>query len=613
MSLPPRSLPSERRPGHGYSGHFPRQPCYFVGLDETLNLRERVQDMYGDNAEITDAVTELDDYFSDRAFEGRAEVRRFAGRVARSIEDPRMADEVAGEIVNQGYITALKRLGYNNAPDSVAFSRDFAREHGTCFADAFMFGPGGAARIALAGWLVEEKLHGMYRPGKTPGQSFSKQARKIWHEAQHQNRQWPQAEGRDGAFGPLEVSSEQGKLPQGVEHVLRDSWRRSMYQGKDYAYKGMRRLTGEQNFQMVEDMVGALLDAESRPKLYRSPLDRAQRLRYDEILENANKQGIDPFCATYRELYDDPDVLRPAWNRARRMLYEYSGILRQEAIRAGLVELSTSIGITRHRGRKAWQAQIPCKGRQRYLGLFKSKADARAAFDEAAARAGHIPGMPDIDRIWPTWEQEKARLELMDERPQLPIVYQQQDTHEERKCGLRPPEALKGLVERMSGIDWIARYCLLMFDDNSPGATKDMAIQSNGEVWTREEESAGKRFVVRGCTSIHKDTGRIGITIYQPGFDEPRVLAEEIYHVVFGIMAETSPGTYRATHRWYESCLTDGADPTISLDEAFSKAMGLEEVGGTTSLPRGVVKHARGMLSPDGNVLDSVVERVKVG
>lgn len=107
--------------------------------------------------------------------------------------------------------------------ENVAFSKNFAKEHGTSFVDAFMFGPGGAARIALADWLVEEKLHGMYRPGKAHGLSFSEEAKKIWYEAEDKHRAWPQAEGEDGKFGPIEVRTEQGKLPQGAVQVLRDS------------------------------------------------------------------------------------------------------------------------------------------------------------------------------------------------------------------------------------------------------------------------------------------------------------------------------------------------------------------------------------------------------
>jgi hypothetical protein len=89
------------------------------------------------------------------------------------------------------------------------------------------------------------------------------------------------------------------------------------------------------------------------------------------------------------------------------------------------------------------------------------------------------------------------------------------------------------------------------------------------------------------------------------------VLAEEVYHVVFGILRETDPGTCRATHRWYERSLKNGADPTISLDEAFSKFMALEESRVVTDLPRYVVKRARRIFSNASNVADVAMTRLK--
>jgi len=587
------------------------EPRYFIGTDQASTFRERIQEMYADNREITEGVAELDEYFSDPAFADHPEVRRFTGWVARSIENPRTGNEIAGEIVNQGYIMALKRFGYRDAPLNVAFSRDFAKEHDTCFAGAFMFGPGGAARIAFADWLVEEKLHGMYRPGKAPGSSFSKQTRKIWYEAEHKNKHWPQVETGDGESIPVEVSAEQGKLPEGMEQVLRDSWLRSMYHGKDYAYTGMRPLRCGQNFQMIEDMVGVLFEADGRSKMYRSPLNRAQQLRYDRIIEDANRNGIEPFYAVYNNMFSRPDALRPVWNKARRILYGYSTVLREAAIDAGLIEEPAGAGITWHQRRKAWQAQIAFKGKQKYLGIFKSKADARAAYSKAAAKMGHIPGLPDIDKIWPTWEQQKDRLAQIREYPRMPIIYQQQDTHQERKSGLRPPEALRGLVERMKSIGWLVKHCLLAFDYNWPAASQDIAVKSRGRRWCQEIKKRGKRFVIQGCALVDKDAGRIRITIYRPGFGDERVLAEEIYHIVFGMIRKADPTTHRAMQRWYQSRLKNGADPTVCMDEAFSKSMALEESGVTTSLPRRLVQRAQWMFSPAGKIPASVMDTVK--
>ncbi len=149
--------------------------------------------------------------------------------------------------------------------------------------------------------------------------------------------------------------------------------------------------------------------------------------------------------------------------------------------------------------------------------------------------------------------------------------------------------------------------------DNPRRVDEVIAIRSRGRQWYEEISNRGKRFVIQGCTSIDKDTGRIGITIYRPGFDNEQVLAEEVYHVVFGILRQAHPKSYQAAQRWYESNLKKGADPTVSLDEAFSKSMRMEETGVTTGLPRRVARQARSIFSSDGKVPDSVMERVKAG
>ena len=54
-------------------------------------------------------------------------------------------------------------------------------------------------------------------------------------------------------------------------------------------------------------------------------------------------------------------------------------------------------------------------------------------------------------------------------------------------------------------------------------------------------------------------------------------------------------------------------DPTISLDEAFSRSMGLEELGTATGLPRGVVTHVRDPFSVTSNMPDSAMKKLKLG
>lgn len=74
------SLSGERRLDNKhseYSGQYSWEPHYFVGIDETSTFRERIQEIYGDNPEITDAVSQLDEYFSDRSFENLPVVQKF--------------------------------------------------------------------------------------------------------------------------------------------------------------------------------------------------------------------------------------------------------------------------------------------------------------------------------------------------------------------------------------------------------------------------------------------------------------------------------------------------------------------------------------------------------
>jgi hypothetical protein len=193
----------------------------------------------------------------------------------------------------------------------------------------------------------------------------------------------------------------------------------------------------------------------------------------------------------------------------------------------------------------------------------------------------------------------------------IPIIYQQQDTHKERKFGLRPPEVLRAIVDRMKAVDWLVKHCALTFDDNWPTASQDIVIQSRGRRWYNEIKKQGKRFVIQGCTSIDKQTGRIGITIYRPGFDNEYVLAEEIYHVVFGIIRRAKPAMFQAIQRWHKNRLNNGIDPTVCLDEAFSKSMALEESGISTSLPRRLIKQVQRMFSPFCRIPDSVMGKIK--
>ncbi|MHC4681590.1 MAG: hypothetical protein ACYTEK_23190, partial [Planctomycetota bacterium] len=197
----------------------------------------------------------------------------------------------------------------------------------------------------------------------------------------------------------------------------------------------------------------------------------------------------------------------------------------------------------------------------------------------------------------------KARLALMNEHPRMPVIGQSTKT-----------EPLEPLVMRMQRVDWAVENCILMFDDNSPVASQDVAIQSRGEKWYAEIKNQGKRPIVQGCASIDNDTGRIRITVYGPGFSQSRVLTEEVYHIVFEIIRHASPRTFESIKKWYADRLKHGLDPTWHIHEAFADLMVQEEqIPGSTDLPRHVVKYAQRAFSSTNTVPDSAIEGITGG
>jgi hypothetical protein len=218
---------------------------------------------------------------------------------------------------------------------------------------------------------------------------------------------------------------------------------------------------------------------------------------------------------------------------------------------------------------------------------------------------------PEMDVVWPSWTEQKTRLALIENKPQMPIVYPEQGIRDEWEYGLHVPENLEAMVDKIKKVDWMVSDAMLVFDDNSPVAPRKIAVQSNGKEWTNEQEKNEKRLVTQGSTSIDRDTGRIRFTIYSPGYGSKRTLAEEVYHTVFGIIRETSPRTFRAIQAWHKKNIDNGSDPTLNISEAFSQAMAEEELGYNSSLPQSVVKHAQKVFSDESNVEPSTMEKVK--
>jgi len=149
----------------------------------------------------------------------------------------------------------------------------------------------------------------------------------------------------------------------------------------------------------------------------------------------------------------------------------------------------------------------------------------------------------------------------------MPIVYPKQNLRDEWKYGLRVPKKLESMVGKIKKVDWLAKDAMLIFENKSPIASKDIAIQSNGKKWADKQYQENNQYAIQGCASVDKDSGRFKFTVYSPGYDSESVLAEEIYHVVFEIIREASPKTFKTIQTWHKKNMNNGIDPTLNISK----------------------------------------------
>jgi len=741
-----------------------RNTIYSVGVDQMPNLKERIAEVHGPTSEVMTAVDELDHYVSSLEARNSPWYCNFFRRVkggmwalyphAGDIVRTRMTREFIDDLINGGYIRALQSLAVESGGTHVRFSRDYADGYGVSIGAALLFGPRCGATAELLHFLAAERIHGMHRDGTSPHPRRSEEATNIWYKAERiQN--WPTTVNKQGQRVPLDITEEQGSPAEGIASALRDIWRRNRALRN---YMGTNRLSGDLPYQIIEDVLDVLVQKRC------SPLNDIQKAQYRQIVERANAQGVDPFYAVYRNLFVDKSRWRSLWDKARKLLYDYSMLLWESqnelwlaegkrapasgvvyrpkkttaskskkksvpgtiyvsrggyywvvarkmkprplidpkskpkvpgsfilnngryywwipgwAKRRGLVpngekfatkdkaialriarklwaqiqendpELAANVRThtringtatkDRATGRRIaarmwrdikkndpelaariltdnrpkavdhWYAYIGLDRKNRFIGSFTTRAEAEAVYVREFEKAyGYPPGynvqcMPKMDKVWPTWAEEKARLSLMNEHPRMPVIGQSTKT-----------EPLEPLVKRMQRVDWVVENCILVFDDNAPVALQNVAIQSRGEKWYAEIKKQGKRPIIQGCASIDNDTGRIRITVYDQGLSQSRVLTEEVYHIVFEIIRHASPRTFESIKKWYSDRLRKGLDPTWHIHEAFAELMVQEEeFPGSTDLPRHAVKYARRAFSPNNTVPDSAIEKIKAG
>ncbi len=82
----------------------------------------------------------------------------------------------------------------------------------------------------------------------------------------------------------------------------------------------------------------------------------------------------------------------------------------------------------RRKPRDHWHARIKAGGRLQYIGSFATRSEAEAAYRQRfEVLHGYPPGyniqcLPKLDKVWPTWNEQRARLEIQDSRPAQPLV-----------------------------------------------------------------------------------------------------------------------------------------------------------------------------------------------
>ena len=148
---------------------------------------------------------------------------------------------------------------------------------------------------------------------------------------------------------------------------------------------------GDIPFKIVEDAVDLVFRGRVTPAVIKA--------QYDRIVETANRQGIDPFYAVYKQLFSRKDQLQPYWDTARTMLYEYSRMLWEKQNQTWLLDgtRNAADGVTcrpmKKSTRKPLKQSLPGTiylNNGRYYWVVRNKMKPVALVDDRNKRS--LPG-----------------------------------------------------------------------------------------------------------------------------------------------------------------------------------------------------------------------------
>jgi len=534
----------------------------------------------GQPAEVKEAAEKLREYAAG-LYNGQAgktpELKYLTGRVARRMRaiHPRMphsklfdmAKDVTGEIVSAGYIEALEQLSNKNARTELDYIQDVARSSKTSEPSVLLFGvrvPGkphtysylGGTDRAMTAYIGTERLRGIHRPGLKTQKSYkrrfaSKENRTAYEAAERLVQHWPTQVGEDGNRTEVEIPTTKGQLPADFEPIRRDYYR-APAGGKRYTM-GIKKLSGDQSYEMVEDMASIILHDPEQ-----SLLSPEQLYAFDELVTEANQKNINSWAYAIDEMPEITETLGSVWEKSRDKLYSAA------------------------------------------LKGYERMADP--------------PATPPCLEAWPSWQEELYRLEEISTSPQLRIVYPPQlrikrngekgacCSAVERIYGLRVPAKHTRLINTLKKNPWFAANCDVIYNYTRPYASPDIARLSLGD-----EYEPGKQYEIAGSWGIDGDTGRGRMTIYRAGFNRGQTLAEEVYHAVYDIIRSTDNGfgekVERVAHKYA---------PSKPPDEAFAKAMASETVSrGSSRLPKRVVNSVVDIVKGHRSVPADAIEQIR--
>src|SRR3989339_1940808 len=130
-------------------------------------------------------------------------------------------------MLNEGYLLALKRLSSNSGNRTLEYAQRYALEKKSTIPEALLFGSRGCAYYSLVNFIIEEKIHGMHRPGRKPHQLWTEETKAIWLNANNScNIPQMLTDGKGREFD-YQVDSAQKYLPQGIVSKIGSVWRQN--------------------------------------------------------------------------------------------------------------------------------------------------------------------------------------------------------------------------------------------------------------------------------------------------------------------------------------------------------------------------------------------------